>query len=101
MPGGEGSPAATDRINSDNENFGTNECAVSDNDKASMTVTGDGLRRRKVIHAAKETLDKGESIFGWGKCGVTFFFLPGVKYSKTPEEKRDREKKKEIRKKKK
>jgi len=24
-------------------------------------LTGDGLRRRKVIHAAKETLDKGES----------------------------------------
>lgn len=28
-------------------------------------LAGDGLRRRKVIHAAKETLDKGECSRGW------------------------------------
>jgi len=80
MPGGEGSPinlldhhhrASTAATSTST----TDECANGDDVRtASSTNTGttftsamtsalagDGLRRRKVIHAARETLDKGES----------------------------------------
>lgn len=86
MPGGEGSPinlldhhhhhhrasaAATTSTST------TDECANCDDVRTTASSTtstgatftsamtsalaGDGLRRRKVIHAARETLDKGES----------------------------------------
>ncbi|XP_076248814.1 anoctamin 8 white walker isoform X2 [Calliopsis andreniformis] len=68
MPGGEGSP-----INLLDHRASTTpgECANSDEDEkttdtVSNTMTtvlaGDGLRRRKVIHAAKETLDKASRL---------------------------------------
>lgn len=80
MPGGEGSPinlldhhhhhrASTAASTSTST---TDECANGDDVRIASSTTsftsamtsalaGDGLRRRKVIHAARETLDKGES----------------------------------------
>ncbi|PBC32858.1 Anoctamin-8 [Apis cerana cerana] len=65
MPGGEGSPI---NLLDHRASTTSGECANSDEDErttdnVSSTMTtvlaGDGLRRRKVIHAAKETFDKG------------------------------------------
>lgn len=50
------------RGSENNANNGDND--NNENDPATgAAVTGDGLRRRKVIRAAKETLDKGKSHF--------------------------------------
>lgn len=66
MPGGEGSPI---NLLDHRASTTSGECANSDEDErttdnVSSTMTtvlaGDGLRRRKVIHAAKETFDKGK-----------------------------------------
>ncbi|XP_076545996.1 anoctamin 8 white walker isoform X4 [Osmia lignaria lignaria] len=68
MPGGEGSPI---NLLDHRTSTTSGECANSDEDErttatASSTMTtvsgGDGLRRRKVIHAAKETLDKASRL---------------------------------------
>ncbi|XP_076764027.1 anoctamin 8 white walker isoform X2 [Xylocopa sonorina] len=68
MPGGEGSPI---NLLDHRASTTSGECANSDDDErttgtASSTMTtvlaGDGLRRRKVIHAAKETLDKASRL---------------------------------------
>lgn len=57
MSDGEGSPVDNILINSFNEDPKTTEYLNSDKH---MTIMGDGTRRRKVIRAAKETLDKGK-----------------------------------------
>ncbi|XP_012165597.1 anoctamin-8-like isoform X8 [Bombus affinis] len=68
MPGGEGSPI---NLLDHRTSTTSGECANSDEDErttgtASSTMTtvltGDGLRRRKVIHAAKETFDKASRL---------------------------------------
>ncbi|XP_076169596.1 anoctamin 8 white walker isoform X6 [Ptiloglossa arizonensis] len=71
MPGGEGSPI---NLLDHRASTTSGECANSDEDEkttgtvstVSSTMTtalaGDGLRRRKVIHAAKETLDKASRL---------------------------------------
>ncbi|XP_076385497.1 anoctamin 8 white walker isoform X4 [Megachile rotundata] len=68
MPGGEGSPI---NLLDHRTSTTSGECANSDEDErttatVSSTMTtvsgGDGLRRRKVIHAAKETLDKASRL---------------------------------------
>lgn len=77
MPGGEGSSINLldhhHRASTAATTSTTDECANGDDVKtgtstgATFTSTmtsalaGDGLRRRKVIHAARETLDKGKS----------------------------------------
>lgn len=68
MPGGEGAtniPINFNDIRLSSSDIGCgDECANNNPDgegDATMTVaSGDGIRRRKVIRAAKETLDKGE-----------------------------------------
>lgn len=67
MPGGAGS---RDPIDPNNELSRRTASALytddvtahdNDSDEATMTMAGEGgLRRRKVIHAARETIDKGE-----------------------------------------
>ncbi|XP_043783973.1 anoctamin-8 isoform X3 [Apis laboriosa] len=68
MPGGEGSPI---NLLDHRASTTSGECANSDEDErttdnVSSTMTtvlaGDGLRRRKVIHAAKETFDKASRL---------------------------------------
>ncbi|CAK9829082.1 Ano8 [Anthophora retusa] len=68
MPGGEGSPI---NLLDHRASTTSGECANSDEDEkttgtVSSTMTnvlaGEGLRRRKVIHAAKETLDKASRL---------------------------------------
>ncbi|XP_076678994.1 anoctamin 8 white walker isoform X5 [Andrena cerasifolii] len=68
MPGGEGSPI---NLLDHRASTTSGECANSDEDERTtdtvpntMTtaLAGDGLRRRKVIHAAKETLDKASRL---------------------------------------
>ncbi|XP_031826677.1 anoctamin 8 white walker isoform X2 [Nomia melanderi] len=68
MPGGAGSPI---NLLGHRASTTSSECANSDEDERttgtlpSMMTTvlaGDGLRRRKVIHAAKETLDKASRL---------------------------------------
>ncbi|KOC63162.1 Anoctamin-8 [Habropoda laboriosa] len=68
MPGGEGSPI---NLLDHHASTTSGECANSDEDErttgtVSSTMTnvlaGEGLRRRKVIHAAKETLDKASRL---------------------------------------
>ncbi|CAK9803259.1 Ano8 [Anthophora plagiata] len=68
MPGGEGSPI---NLLDHRASTTSGECANSDEDEkttgtVSSTITnvlaGEGLRRRKVIHAAKETLDKASRL---------------------------------------
>lgn len=77
MPGGEGSSINLldhhHRASTTATTSATDECANGDDVRtgtstgATFTSTmtsalaGDGLRRRKVIHAARETLDKGKS----------------------------------------
>lgn len=81
MPGGEGSSINLldhhhhHRASTAATTSATDECANGDDVKTETTSTGatfntntmtsalpgDGLRRRKVIHAARETLDKGKS----------------------------------------
>ncbi|EZA56929.1 hypothetical protein X777_02780 [Ooceraea biroi] len=90
MPGGEGSPinlldhhhhqqhrrsSTATAAAAATSTSTTDECANGDDVRTAASTTtgatfsstmasalaGDGLRRRKVIHAAKETLDKGES----------------------------------------
>lgn len=80
MPGGEGSPINLldhhHRASTAATTSTTDECANGDDVRTASSTTstgatftsamtsalaGDGLRRRKVIHAARETLDKGES----------------------------------------
>ncbi|XP_017885925.1 anoctamin-8-like isoform X2 [Ceratina calcarata] len=71
MPGGEGSPI--NLLDQHRASTTSGECAsTSDDDEKTATGTvsstmttvfaGDGLRRRKVIHAAKETLDKASRL---------------------------------------
>ncbi|KAG7189856.1 hypothetical protein KM043_017506 [Ampulex compressa] len=72
MPGGEGSPI--DLLDHRASTTTSGECANSDDVRTARTGTatftstmatalaGDGLRRRKVIHAAKETLDKASRL---------------------------------------
>ena len=50
-----------------------------DNDPVMTLVTGDGLRRRKVIRAAKETLDKGKIRFF---CYLIIDIYRGINYGK-------------------
>lgn len=79
MPGGEGSPI---NLLDHRTSTTSGECANSDEDErttgtASSTMTtvlaGDGLRRRKVIHAAKETFDKGKFLQFSPVCGRAIF----------------------------
>lgn len=62
MSGGAGS-AAAEPINRECSNEAPAAAAEEAAVGPPMTLPGDGLRRRKVIHAAKETLDKGESAY--------------------------------------
>lgn len=80
MPGGEGSSinlldhhhhhrastaattSATDECaNGDDVRTGTTSTGATFTSTMTSALAGDGLRRRKVIHAARETLDKGKS----------------------------------------
>lgn len=60
MSGGEGSSTNNVPTNSNDETDKTHEYSNCDKHRTTMTIMGDGTRRRKVMHAAKETLDKGE-----------------------------------------
>lgn len=82
MPGGAGSPI---NLLDHRASTTSTECANSDEDERttgtlpSMMTTvlaGDGLRRRKVIHAAKETLDKGESAATFRSLSLTLSQYP-------------------------
>lgn len=97
MPGGEGSPINLlddhrHRHHRASTASATDECANGDDARtaaasnitgATFTSTmtsalaGDGLRRRKVIHAAKETFDKGES--SEGETPGVFFSLSSLR----------------------
>ncbi|XP_046621598.1 anoctamin-8 isoform X5 [Neodiprion virginianus] len=61
MSGGEGSAPGVKSNHTAAEEFVDNECVVSVNE-VDVASSGDGLRRRKVIHAAKETLDKASRL---------------------------------------
>lgn len=92
MPGGEGSNVPLslhDFKSSFDKKFRTSgdimdECLPPidncDGDDSSTTIVeGDGVRRRKVIRAAKETLDKGKNLFTFTRNKLlhifSFFFL--------------------------
>ncbi|XP_011503511.1 PREDICTED: anoctamin-8-like [Ceratosolen solmsi marchali] len=69
MSGGEGLTATADPINristeysSTAEASKSDECIRENIEEISTTLTNDGLRRRKVIYAAKETLDKASRL---------------------------------------
>ncbi|XP_043472779.1 anoctamin-8 isoform X2 [Leptopilina heterotoma] len=62
MSGGEGSSANNVPINSNDETDKTNDDLNCDKHRTTMTIMGDGTRRRKVMHAAKETLDKASRL---------------------------------------
>jgi hypothetical protein len=67
MPGGEGLAATAEPSNRVTSEYSPtasasrgDEYAGTHVEEASAALASDGLRRRKVIYAAKETLDKGE-----------------------------------------
>ncbi|XP_034940351.1 anoctamin-8 isoform X2 [Chelonus insularis] len=69
MPGGEGSntPINFSDVRLPSGVTSADECASINNSDggegdAAMTITGDGIRRRKVIRAAKETFDKASRL---------------------------------------
>ncbi|XP_051172555.1 anoctamin-8 isoform X3 [Leptopilina boulardi] len=62
MSGGEGSSTNNVPTNSNDETDKTHEYSNCDKHRTTMTIMGDGTRRRKVMHAAKETLDKASRL---------------------------------------
>lgn len=78
MPGGEGSDSSINSLTNVNNNESrlptasesviNNDSLCADDCGDNAMTLGDGVRRRKVIRAAKETLDKGKKFL------IRFFF---------------------------